>query len=115
MAPFARQCGVSTPAVGDEAREAQTGARPDDDADYVEARMVSLLENLPQVQSQPLPDVPQGDVRPFEVLGIPLSPGFHVLEVILQTVLIIPTLYTLFVPHNEVIKKVDEFLSAKKE
>lgn len=39
----------------------------------------------------------------------------NVLEVILQTVLIIPTLYTLFVPHNEVIKKVDDFLSAKKE
>lgn len=39
----------------------------------------------------------------------------NVLEVILQTVLIIPTLYTLFVPHNEVVKRVDEFLSAKKE
>ena len=39
----------------------------------------------------------------------------NVLEVILQTVLIIPTLYTLFVSHNEVIKKVDDFLSAKKD
>lgn len=39
----------------------------------------------------------------------------NVMEIILQTVLIIPTLYTLFVPHNEVIKKVDEFLSGKKE
>ena len=39
----------------------------------------------------------------------------NVLEVILQTVLIIPRLYTLFVPHNEIIKRVDEFLSAKKE
>lgn len=39
----------------------------------------------------------------------------NVLEMILQTVLIIPTLYTLFVPHNEVVKRVDEFLSAKKE
>ena len=39
----------------------------------------------------------------------------NVLEVILQTVLIIPTLYTLLVPHNEVIKKVDDFLSAKKD
>ena len=39
----------------------------------------------------------------------------NVMEIILQTVLIIPTLYTLFVPHNEVIKKGDEFLSAKKE
>ena len=38
----------------------------------------------------------------------------NVMEIILQTVLIIPSLYTLFVPHNEVIKKVDEFLSAKK-
>ena len=39
----------------------------------------------------------------------------NVMEIILQTVLIIPTLYTLFVPHNEVVKRVDEFLSAKKE
>ena len=39
----------------------------------------------------------------------------NVLEMILQTVLIIPTLYTLFVPHNDIIKKVDEFLLAKKE
>ena len=39
----------------------------------------------------------------------------NVMEIILQTVLIIPTLYTLFVPHNEIIKRVDEFLSAKKE
>lgn len=38
----------------------------------------------------------------------------NVMEVILQTVLIIPTLYTLFIPHNEVVKRVDEFLSAKK-
>ena len=37
------------------------------------------------------------------------------LEMIIQTVLIIPTLYTLFVPHNEVIMRVDEFLSAKEE
>ena len=37
------------------------------------------------------------------------------LEMIIQTVLIIPTLYTLLVPHNEVIKKVDDFLSVKKE
>lgn len=34
----------------------------------------------------------------------------NVMEMILQTVLIIPTLYTLFVPHNEVVKRVDEFL-----
>lgn len=39
----------------------------------------------------------------------------NVLEVILQTVLIIPTLYTLFVSDNEVVKRVDEFLSEKKE
>ena len=39
----------------------------------------------------------------------------NVMEIILQTVLIIPTLYTLFVPHNEIIKRADEFLSAKKE
>lgn len=37
----------------------------------------------------------------------------NVMEMILQTVFIIPTLYTLFVTHNEVIKKVDDFLSSK--
>ena len=37
----------------------------------------------------------------------------NVMEMILQTVFIIPTLYTLLVPHNEVIKKVDAFLSSK--
>ena len=37
----------------------------------------------------------------------------NVMEMILQTVFIIPTLYILFVPHNEVIKKVDDFLSSK--
>ena len=39
----------------------------------------------------------------------------NVMEIILQTVLISLTLYTLFVPHNEIIKRVDEFLLAKKE
>ena len=39
----------------------------------------------------------------------------NVMEIILQTVLISPTLYTLFVPHNEVIMRVDEFISAKEE
>lgn len=39
----------------------------------------------------------------------------NVMEIIFQTVLIIPTLYTLFVPHNGVIKRVDELLSAKEE
>ena len=39
----------------------------------------------------------------------------NVMEIILQTVLIRPTLYTLFVPHNEVIMRVDEFISAKEE
>ena len=72
---------VNRRVAAQDARNTLPASLPDDDADYVEARMVSLLENLPQVQSQPLPDVPQGDVRPFEVLGIPLSPGFHVLEV----------------------------------
>lgn len=37
------------------------------------------------------------------------------LEIILQTILITPTLYTLFVPRNEVVKRVEEFLSEKKE
>jgi uncharacterized protein YfaS (alpha-2-macroglobulin family) len=47
--------------------------------EYVETRMVSLLENSSAAPIQlPAPD--SKDFRPFEVIGIPLQPGFHVIE-----------------------------------
>ncbi len=47
----------------------------------VQTRMVSLLGGQAGVQLATLPQADAADPRPFEVVGIPLSPGFHVLEV----------------------------------
>jgi uncharacterized protein YfaS (alpha-2-macroglobulin family) len=52
--------------------------------DYVQSRMVSLLGGQPGVKTLDLPKPVNGDPRPFEVVGIPLSPGFHVLEIASQ-------------------------------
>ena len=49
--------------------------------DWVESRTVSLLTGQPGVQALDVPPAPAGAERPFEVVGIPLAPGFHVLEV----------------------------------
>jgi alpha-2-macroglobulin len=51
------------------------------DREDVQTRMVSLLRGQPGVQTLDLPRPAQGDPRPFEVVGIPLSPGFHVVEI----------------------------------
>jgi len=47
----------------------------------VQTRMVSLLQGRSGVKTLDLPKPASNDPRPFEVVGIPLSPGFHVLEV----------------------------------
>lgn len=48
----------------------------------VQARMLSLLAGAPGVRNLELPRPANGnDPRPFEVVGIPLSPGFHVVEI----------------------------------
>jgi alpha-2-macroglobulin len=55
----------------------------------VQTRMVSLLGGQSGVKSLDLPQVSGGTLgsgeagtkRPFEVVGIPLTPGFHVLEI----------------------------------
>ncbi|MFD1711247.1 alpha-2-macroglobulin [Ottowia sp. GY511] len=52
--------------------------------DYIEARSVSLLQGAPDVQRLALPPAPGGSERPFEVVGIPLTPGFHVVEIASQ-------------------------------
>ena len=62
---------------GAEKEDGEEGWRIPDE--YVEARMVSLLENTDAAQLK-LPQADSKDERPFEVIGIPLQPGFHVIE-----------------------------------
>jgi len=52
-----------------------------EDKDQVEARMLSLLAGQPGVRSLELPRPASDEPRPFEVVGIPLAPGFHVVEI----------------------------------
>ncbi len=47
----------------------------------LESRMLSLLQGQPGVKTLDLPKPANGDPRPFEVVGIPLAPGFHVVEI----------------------------------
>ncbi len=54
------------------------------DKDVVQARMVSLLQGQLDVKTLALPRPVTPDPRPFEVVGIPLSPGFHVIEIASQ-------------------------------
>ncbi|GAA6121892.1 MG2 domain-containing protein [Acidovorax sp. FG27] len=53
----------------------------DDDRQRVQTRMLSLLSGLPGVKALDLPKAASGDPRPFEVVGIPLAQGFHVVEI----------------------------------
>ena len=53
----------------------------DDNKNYVQTRMLSLLDGQSQVKTLELPKAAKGDPRPFEVVGIPLSPGFQVVEI----------------------------------
>jgi hypothetical protein len=52
-----------------------------DDKDHVQTRMVSLLNGQPRVRTLQVPQPASPDPRPFEVVGIPLAPGFHVVEI----------------------------------
>jgi len=56
----------------------------DKDDTRVQTRMVSLLGGQPGVKTLDMPKAEPGDPRPFEVVGIPLTPGFHVLEIASQ-------------------------------
>ncbi len=70
----------------DEARADIKGALPprlrpqEEGEEPIQTRTVSLLEGRSGVRTL---DVPRssGDPRPFEVVGIPLPPGFHVVEI----------------------------------
>ena len=67
-----------------QARRDVKGALPqvlDNDKYYVQSRMVSLLSGQPGVRALDLPKPVSTDPRPFEVVGIPLAPGFHVVEI----------------------------------
>ena len=55
-----------------------------DDKDSIQTRMVSLLSGQADVKTLAMPRGEGGDPRPFEVVGIPLAPGFHVLEIASQ-------------------------------
>ncbi|WP_417283305.1 alpha-2-macroglobulin family protein [Comamonas sp.] len=52
-----------------------------DEKNYVQTRMLSLLEGKSEVKTLEMPKASRGDPRPFEVVGIPLSPGFQVVEI----------------------------------
>ena len=51
---------------------------------HVESRALSLLAGVAGVKTLDLPKPVGNDPRPFEVVGIPLSPGFHVVEIASQ-------------------------------
>ncbi|KRA06845.1 alpha-2-macroglobulin [Acidovorax sp. Root568] len=70
-----------------QARQDVTGPLPkvlDDDKEYVQSRMLSLLAGKGGVKTLDLPKPSSNDPRPFEVVGIPLTPGFHVVEIASQ-------------------------------
>ena len=70
-----------------QARQDGIGPLPqplDDEKDYVQSRMLSLLAGRSGVKTLDLPRPESGDPRPFEVVGIPLAPGFHVVEIASQ-------------------------------
>jgi alpha-2-macroglobulin len=71
-----------------ERKEAQAESRTpvppavgDDSKHWVETRSLSLLHGLAPARQLRLPQTDATDPRPFEVVGIPLPPGFHVLEI----------------------------------
>ncbi len=51
------------------------------DKDSTQSRMVSLLNGQAGVKTLDLPKPEKSDLRPFEVIGIPLPAGFHVVEI----------------------------------
>ncbi|RZM02086.1 MAG: alpha-2-macroglobulin, partial [Variovorax sp.] len=62
-------------------REPLPRAIDKEERDAVQTRTVSLLAGRPEARTLDMPRAEGGDPRPFEVVGIPLAPGFHVLEI----------------------------------
>ena len=55
-----------------------------DTAGVVETRSISLLAQSESTTQLELPARAAADKRPFEVIGVPLTPGFHVVEIASQ-------------------------------
>lgn len=55
-----------------------------DGKEWVQSRMLSLIAGQPGVKTLDMPQAANADPRPFEVIGIPLTPGFHVVEIASQ-------------------------------
>jgi len=54
---------------------------PEGDKHMVQSRMLSLLAGQGGTKALDLPQPASADPRPFEVVGIALAPGFHVVEI----------------------------------
>jgi len=71
---------VSRAAAGKDSKVALPPVIDRNEREYVQTRMVSLLGNQAGAKMLEMPKAGD-DPRPFEVVGIPLTPGFHVLEI----------------------------------
>ncbi len=67
--------------AGEGAATTRPQERTDRDAVLVQARSLSLLAGQTGVQRTSLPPATAGDPRPFEVVGIALKAGYHVVEI----------------------------------
>ncbi|MEO6984045.1 MAG: MG2 domain-containing protein, partial [Paralcaligenes sp.] len=47
----------------------------------INTREISMLDTVASARKLTLPGAAKSDLRPFEVIGIPVDPGFHVLEI----------------------------------
>ena len=56
----------------------------EDTREQIESRTVSLLQGRSGLKTLELPAAPKDGERQFEVVGVPLAPGFHVLELASQ-------------------------------
>lgn len=76
---------VSRAMAAKELRQTLPPPIDEDSKTTVQPRMLSLLAGASGVQTLQLPAPDQvQETRPFEVVGIPLPPGFHVLEIASQ-------------------------------
>ncbi|MDR2325670.1 MAG: alpha-2-macroglobulin [Acidovorax sp.] len=72
---------VSRKQAGSELKSPLPPVIDSDERHYVATRQLSLLQGQSGVERLQLPKGSKDDPRPFEVVGIPLSAGFHVVEI----------------------------------
>jgi uncharacterized protein YfaS (alpha-2-macroglobulin family) len=76
---------VERRSVATDTKQAAPKVLDKDEPNEVQTRMISLLQGQTGVKKFELPmPTSAGKDRPFEMVGIPLEPGFHVLEVASQ-------------------------------